>query len=152
MAAISVLIVNEYAFTLPSEIIIKFISWCLVWLQYLSWLPMNMPSEVANLLWKKLGKHEGYGSRFVCVCVCVCVCVHVCVYVCYHASCYIPHLYVENKVLLSFPCPFLLIYCVDFVENTLFESSGDICWPPLPSSLLDQLLTDKRQRCKKTSV
>ena len=66
--------------------------------------------------------HEGYSSGFVCVCVCVCVCLSVC----YHASCYIPCLYVENKVLLSFPCHFLLMYCVDFVENALFESSGDI--------------------------
>ena len=31
---------------------------------------------------------------------------------------------------------FQYIYCVDFIENTLY---GDICWSPLPSSLLDQL-------------
>ena len=30
------------------------------------------------------------------------------------------------------------------VENALFKSSGDICWSPLPSSLLDQLSVDKR--------
>ena len=36
------------------------------------------------------------------------------------------------------------MYCVHFVENILFESSGDICWPSLPSLLLDQLSTDKR--------
>ena len=35
---------------------------------------------------------EGYSSRFVCASVCVC----------YHASCHIPCLYVENKVLLSY--------------------------------------------------
>ncbi len=28
------------------------------------------------------------------------------------------------------------MHCVDIVENTLFESSGDICWPSL---LLDEL-------------
>ena len=34
--------------------------------------------------------------------------------------------------------------CVDFVENASFKSSGDICWPPWPSSLLDELSIDKR--------
>ena len=37
---------------------------------------------------------EGYGSRSVCKWVSVCVC--------YRASCYIPVLYVENKVPLGF--------------------------------------------------
>ena len=48
-----------------------------------------------------------------CVCVCVrvhvcmraCVCVCVCVCVCYQASCFVPGLYVENKVLLRFLLP-----------------------------------------------
>ena len=78
--------------------------------------------------------HEGYSSSFVCVCVCVCLCV------CYHASYYIPHLYVEIKVALSFLCHFLHMHCVDLVENALFRSSGDICWPLLPSLLLDRLV------------
>ena len=90
---------------------------------------------------------------YVCVCVCVCVhacvcvlCVCVCECVCYHASCYIPRLYVENiKAPLSFLCNFLHMYCVDFIENALFRSSSNICWPPLPSLLLDRLLMDKRE-------
>ena len=68
---------------------------------------------------------------------CVCECV------CYHASCYIPHLYTENKVPLSFLCHFLLMYCVGFAENALFRSSGDICWSLLPFSLLDRISLDK---------
>ena len=36
------------------------------------------------------------------------------------------------------------MHCVTFIENALFKSSGDICWPPLPSSLLDKLSMDKR--------
>ena len=36
------------------------------------------------------------------------------------------------------------MYCVDFVENTLFKSSGESCWLPLPSSLLNELSMDKR--------
>ena len=74
----------------------------------------------------------------VCVCLCVCVCV------CYHTSCYIPHLRVENKVPLGFLWWFQDNHCVAFVENALFRSSGNICWPPLPSSLLDKFLIDKR--------
>ena len=72
------------------------------------------------------------------MCVCVCVCVF-----CYHTSCYIPCLYVEIKIPLSFLCHFLHMHCVDFVENALFKSYGNICWPPLPSSLLDRLSIDK---------
>ena len=44
----------------------------------------------------------------------------VCVYIYYHADCYIPRLYNENKVsLLSFLWHFLHMCCVDFVENEL---------------------------------
>ena len=32
---------------------------------------------------------------------------------------------------------------MDFVENALFKSSGDICSPPLPS-FLDKLTMDKQ--------
>ena len=56
---------------------------------------------------------DGYASRSVCVCVCVCVCV--------------PHLYVESQVSLGLLCYFLHMHCVDFDENALFKSSGDIC-------------------------
>ena len=63
--------------------------------------------------------------------------------VCYHTNCYIPRLYVENKVPLGFSWRFQDMHCVEFVENTLFKSSGNICWPPLPSSLLDELSMDK---------
>ena len=59
---------------------------------------------------------EGYGSRSMCACVCVCVY--------YHASCHIPRLYI---VPLSFLWRSQDMYCVGFVENALFKSSGDIC-------------------------
>ena len=74
---------------------------------------------------------EGYCSRF-CLCVC------------YRAYCYIPRLYFKSRVPLGFLCCSQCICCVDFVENALFKSSGQICWSPLPSSLLDELLMDKR--------
>ena len=45
----------------------------------------------------------------------------------YRASCYIPHLYVESRVPLGFLCCSQRIYCVDFIENALFKSSGEIC-------------------------
>ena len=70
--------------------------------------------------------------------MCECVCVY------HHTSCHIPRLYVENKVLLSFLWRSQDMYCVDLVGNALFKSSGDICWSPLPSSLLDELLVNKR--------
>ena len=78
---------------------------------------------------------EGYGIRSVCVFVCVCArvrgCVSVPVSVTGHASCYIPHLY---KVLLGFRVRVRVGFlwrsprmnCVDFLENALFKSSGDI--------------------------
>ena len=67
--------------------------------------------------------------------------------VCYHASCYSPRLYVENiKALLSFLCHLVHVYCVNFIENTLFRNYGNICWPPLPSLLLDGLLKDKKRQ------
>ena len=74
-------------------------------------------------------------------------------FVCYRASCYIPRLYVESWVSLGFLCCFQRIYwvqmkhlaiCVDFMENALFKSSGEICWSPLPSPLFDELSMDKR--------
>ena len=64
---------------------------------------------------------EGYGSHSVCVCVCIRVSVTTLI------SCYIPSLYVEIKVVVSFLCHFLHMHCVDFVENTLFRSYGNIC-------------------------
>ena len=64
--------------------------------------------------------------------------------VCYRASCSIPCLYVENWVPIGFLCHSQHMYCVDFVENALFKSSGKICWSPLPYSLLDELSTEKR--------
>ena len=108
------------------------------------------------IAWDTLGTCSRVAVCCYCVCVCVCVracvrvCMHACVYecVCYYAwyaSCYIPCLYVENiKAPLSFLCHFLHMYCVDFIKNALFRSSGNICWQPLPSLLLDRLLKDKR--------
>ena len=46
---------------------------------------------------------------------------------CYCASCYIPHLYVQNKVPLGFLWHFQDKHGVAFVENALFISFGDIC-------------------------
>ena len=71
--------------------------------------------------------------------VVLCVCLSVCLSVCYHSNCRILGLYVENKVLLGFSWQSQRMYCVDFVENALFKSSGDICWSPPPSSPLDEL-------------
>ena len=78
---------------------------------------------INNLVVNPRRMREGYGSRFVCVCVCV----SVCVCVCYHTSCYIPHLYIDIKVPLGFLWRFQDTHCVDFIENALFKSSGDIC-------------------------
>ena len=64
--------------------------------------------------------------------------------VCYRASCYIPGLYVESRVPLGFLNCSQRVYCVDFVETTLFKSSGETCWSPLPSLLLEELSMDKR--------
>ena len=36
---------------------------------------------------------------------------------------------------------------VDFVENALFKSYGVICLPPLPSTLPNELSTDRRNSC-----
>ena len=59
-------------------------------------------SFIAALLINPRHMREDYGSHCVCLCGYLCVCVCVCVCVCYHASCYIPRLYIENKVLLGF--------------------------------------------------
>ena len=50
---------------------------------------------------------RGYSSRSVCVCVC------------YHASCYIPVLYVENKV--PFIGAFYYIFKIRISLKTLLE-------------------------------
>ena len=73
---------------------------------------------------------ESYGNRSIGVCVSVC----------YRASCYISHVYIENWVPLGFSCCSQCMYCVDFID----KSYGEICWSPLPSSLLDKLFMDKR--------
>ena len=49
-----------------------------------------------------------------------------CVYVYYHASCYIPGLYDANKGAIRLFTAFLKYECVNFIENALFKSSGDI--------------------------
>ena len=69
-----------------------------------------------------------------------------CVYVYYHASCYIPGLYDANKGAIRLFTAFLKYECVNFIENALFKSSGDIYWPLWPSLLLDEQLIDKGQR------
>ena len=63
----------------------------------------------------------GACTRVTVVILCVCVSF------CYLASCYIPCLYVESRVPLGFLCCSQRMYCVDFVKNALFNSSGEIC-------------------------
>ena len=63
----------------------------------------------------------GACARITVVVLSVCVCV------CYRASCYIPRLYVENRVPLGFLCCSPRMHRVDFIENALFKSSGEIC-------------------------
>ena len=66
--------------------------------------------------------------RHACVRVTVVILyVSVSVCVCYNTNCYIPCSYVEIKVALSFLCHFLLVHCVDFIDNALFTSFGGIC-------------------------
>ena len=75
-------------------------------------------NSIANIV-NPRRMREGYGSLRVSRCVCLSVC--------YLASCFIPRLYVENMVPLSFLWPSQDMHCVDFVEIALFKSSGDIC-------------------------
>ncbi len=72
--------------------------------------------------------------------------------VCYQANCHILGLYIENKVPLGFSWQFQCMYCVNFIKNALFKSSGDICWPPLPSSLLGELSIDERDSDRFISI
>ena len=69
---------------------------------------------------------ESYGSHSLCVCVCLCVCVSVCVSVTMLTATYLAF-FIEIQVLLGFPYCFQCMHCVDFAENALFKSSGDIC-------------------------
>ena len=55
--------------------------------------------------------HEGYSSHSVCECVCVSIAAT----------------HVENKVPSGFLWYFQDMNCVNFIENTLFKSYGDIC-------------------------
>ena len=57
---------------------------------------------------------KGYSSRLVCARLLP------------NISCYIPRLYAENKVPLSFLHHFLHMYFGDFAENAWFRSSGNI--------------------------
>ena len=84
--------------------------------------------------------HEGCSSCSVCVCVSVCL--SVCVSVTTLTSTYL--IFRQNSVSLGFPYCFQRMHCVDFAENALFKSSGDICWSPPPSLLLGQLSVNKR--------
>ena len=66
-----------------------------------------------------------------------------CVCVCYHTMYYIPPFFTDIHVSLGLLCCFQCMHCVDFVEDALFKSNGNICWSPLPP-FLDQLSMDKR--------
>ena len=63
----------------------------------------------------------GACARVTVVVLSVCVCA------CYQARCFIPRLYFESKVTLGFLCCSQGMYYVDFIENALFKSSGEIC-------------------------
>ena len=55
------------------------------------------PSKVSHyMVFKPQRICEGYGSH-VCMCVCVSICLSVCLSVGYHASGYIPGLYVQSE-------------------------------------------------------
>ena len=75
--------------------------------------------------------------------VVLCVCVRICLSVTTLTATYLVF-FIEIQVSLGFLCRFQHMHCVDFAEKTLFKSSGNICWIPLPSSLLGQLSVDKR--------
>ena len=70
---------------------------------------------------------EGYGSHSVCVCL--------------SDSVLTPTYLVYKAQVRSFMAFYSFILCA---ENALLKSSGVICWSLLPSSLLDDLLMDKR--------
>ena len=81
-------------------------------------------------------------ARVTVVVLWVCMCVSVTTLATTYM--YLVFFYVVNKVPLSFLWHVLDMYCVDFFENALFWSSGDICCAPLPSLLLNELSTNKR--------
>ena len=60
-------------------------------------------------------RHMRYRVTVLGLCVCVCVCLSVCLF--YHASSYIPGLYVQSEAIYSFLWAFTDMYCVDFAEN-----------------------------------
>ena len=77
---------------------------------------------------------EGYGSRFVTVWVCVSV----------TALAATNLVYTLKVVPLSFLWHVLDMFCMDFFENALFRSSGNIGCASLPSSLFEELSMNKR--------
>ena len=105
--------------------------YCFCWLSGLTGVARAYISSYGSrVLINPRSMREGYGSRSVCVC--------------YHANCYIPCFFIKIQVSLGFLCCFQWMHCVDFTENALFKSSGNIYWLPLPSLLLGQFLVDKR--------
>jgi hypothetical protein len=77
---------------------------------------------------------KGYDSRSVYVSVC------------YQAN--LPHTlfthWRQGTDRLFMPFQHNNMHCVDVIENALFKSSGNNCWPHLPSLLLDELSIDER--------
>ena len=65
-----------------------------------------------GILIKPRHMHEGYGSRYVCLCVCMCVC--------YLASGYIPGLYVQSEAAYTFL--FSLFSCGIYHRWTTLDS------------------------------
>ena len=82
---------------------------------------------------------KGYDSHSVCMCVCLCLSATTL------AAVYLIHT-LKVRCCSNRPSTLISTYAhyVDFIENALFRSSGDICWLPRPSLLLDQLTMDKR--------
>ena len=58
-----------------------------------------------------------------------------CLSVCKLANCYIPRLRASRTVLYDSLWRFKRMYCMDFAEDALFSSSGDIYLGPLPSTI-----------------
>ena len=113
-------------------------AWCYYLLDRKQYSIHPCPLKVWNCWVHTCGLTLGACTRVTVVILSVYLCV------CYWASCYIPpYLYVESRVQLGFLCCSQRIVWI-LLENALFKSFGEICWPPLPSLLIDEFSMDKR--------
>ena len=83
-------------------------------------------------------------TRVTVVILCVCaVPMSVCLCICYHKICYIPRLYVQNKVHHGVLYGVFRVCHVALAENSSFKSSGIIWRSSLLSLLPNELSMDK---------